>query len=401
MTAAGGAPATRRPRLALRPTLRLRLTLLYGGLLLAVGVLLFGLSYGLLVQVFANAPKPRPGQLAEIVDSATGQRYLVDARAYFDALLGDARGDFVRRGLLVLGVVSAVGVAGGYLLAGSALRPLQQVTATARRLSTETLNQRIGRVGPDDELQELSDTFDGMLARLQAAFEAQQRFVANASHELRTPLAVIRTEVDVTLADPAADGAELRRMGEVVRDAADRANRLVDALLLLARTDAQGAEGLITREPVDLTAVVASALAAVQSEVDSHELSVSTDLQPAPVSGDAGLLERLVSNLVENAVRHNVPGGWITARCGRSGDRVLLSVASSGREVAEDEVRGLFEPFRRGGTARTAVRGAGLGLSIVRSVATAHGGQVVARPVPGGGLEVLVSLPALGDAPAG
>ncbi|MEN3361907.1 MAG: hypothetical protein V7637_5889, partial [Mycobacteriales bacterium] len=272
---------------------------------------------------------------------------------------------------------------------------------TARRLSTETLDERIALDGPDDEIKELADTFDDMLARLDAAFDSQRRFVANASHELRTPLAVIRTEVDVTLADADASVADLRAMAEIVRDASGRADRLVDALLVLARSEAQARIGLELHEPVDLAAVVERAVEGVAAVVGRRCLAVTVEATPATTAGDPELLDRLVGNLVENAVRHNVDGGWVNVRtetdpAPAGHPAVLLAVRNSGPVVMAEAVDGLFEPFRRGGRARTATpsRGAGLGLSIVRAVTAAHGGEVTAQPGTTGGLEVTVRLPA-------
>jgi signal transduction histidine kinase len=242
-------------------------------------------------------------------------------------------------------------------------------------------------------VKELADTFDDMLDRLSAAFGSQRRFVANASHELRTPLSVMRTEIDVTLADPDASVAELRRMGTVVRAASDRANDLIEALLLLAGTEAQAAGRLNRQIPVDLAVGVRSTLAAVGPDSERLQLTVHTDLRPALVLGDPNLLERLAGNLVENAVRYNVRGGQVTVRTGTDGENVYLAVANTGPEVSTTEVPGLFEPFRRGGRGRTGTRGAGLGLSIVGAVANAHGGTVGAVPQEGGGLEVTVVLP--------
>jgi signal transduction histidine kinase len=317
----------------------------------------------------------------------------------FSQLVRDsARSELLRSAGLVFVVVAVVGVAAAYVLAGRALQPVSRVTATARRLSDETLDQRIALDGPADELKELADTFDAMLARLDAAFDSQRRFVANASHELRTPLSVIRTEVDVTLGDPGASIAELRTMGEVVRDASMRADRLVDALLVLARSDGQARQGLAQREPVDLASLVPVAVAAVAPEASARGLAVSTETRPAPVEGDPELLERLVGNLVENAVRHNVDGGWVTVRTGTESG-AFLSVLNTGPAVPAGEVDELFQPFRRGGTARTGSRGAGLGLSIVRAVAAAHGGAVSAAARSEGGLEVTVRLPAPTRAP--
>jgi signal transduction histidine kinase len=290
--------------------------------------------------------------------------------------------------LAFLLVVTAAGIL-AWALTGRMLRPLHEVTQTARRLSAESLGERIALRGPRDEVARLADTFDAMLDRLQATFEAQRRFVANASHELRTPLSVIRTELDVTLADQDADQAELRRMASVVGQAALRASQLVEALLLLARTESTG---LAVRKPVDLAAVVASAWAAVRS--DAGALRSGFHTEPAYAVGDPVLLERVAGNLLENAVRHNVSGGWIEVRTQANGEWSALLVSSSGQVVERDRIGELFEPFRRGGVDRTAQSGTGLGLSIVRAVVSAHGGELFAEPVPGGGLSVTVRLPA-------
>ncbi|MEP6696948.1 MAG: HAMP domain-containing sensor histidine kinase [Pseudonocardiales bacterium] len=376
----------------LRPTLRLRLTLLFGGLLIGAGVILLLSSYYLVGQAFDNGPRFRQG-VPVIVQYSDGTYDRVDARDIQVQLQHHTEQALLWRGLIALGFVGLIGMGGGYLLAGRALRPLQSITATAQRLSTETLDQRIALSGPDDELKELADTFDGMIARLQSAFDSQRRFVANASHELRTPLSVIRTEVDVSLRDPDASETDLRRMGTVIRTATERADRLVDALLQLARADAQGRQALAVREKVELPAVVEAALAAVEQETAAAHLRVDTRLEPAGVMGDPGLLDRLAGNLVENAVRHNVPGGWLGVHTDSGNGVARLFVANSGAVVDPGEAPALFEPFRRGGTARTASRGAGLGLSIVRAVVHAHGGQVHAYALQGGGLEVRVELP--------
>jgi signal transduction histidine kinase len=255
----------------------------------------------------------------------------------------------------------------------------------------ERLDARIALAGPQDELKQLADTFDEMLGRLEAAFEAQRRFVADASHELRTPLAVMRTEVDVALADPDAGVEDLRASAEVVREATMRADRLVDSLLLLAQSERLA--GPAVRERVELPEVAAQGLSAVAAEVQERRLEVATSYGPAGVLGDRGLLERLAGNLVENAVRHNLPDGWVRVDTGTVEGRARLQVSNSGAVLAPDQVAGLFEPFRRYGTARTARRGAGLGLAIVRAVAELHGGTVGAAARPDGGLTVTVDLP--------
>ncbi|HVE73918.1 MAG TPA: HAMP domain-containing sensor histidine kinase [Mycobacteriales bacterium] len=373
-----------------RTTLRWRLSLVYGAVAAGIGLILLLLSMLLTGRALSagrvNAP-PRLG-----VQLPDGQ---VLTLAEFQAQLREqALSSLFRQGLIALVLVSLLGVLVAYLVAGQVLRPLQQITSAAQRLSAEQLGERIALVGPDDELKELADTFDAMLARLQAAFEAQRRFVADASHELRTPLAVMRTEVDVALANPRTTAAELRAAAAVVRDATERADRLVDSLLLLARGQAlPDGGGLPSQEPVALPEAAAVALSSVAAEIESNALTVDTSYGAAVVLGDRVLLERLAGNLVENAVRHNVQGGWVRVDTGTLPGAARLQVSNSGPVLAPEEVAGLFEPFRRYGTARTARRGAGLGLSIVRAVATAHGGTATAEARAGGGLVVTVDLP--------
>ncbi|MDW3846839.1 HAMP domain-containing histidine kinase [Micromonospora sp. BRA006-A] len=385
------APATRR----VRPTLRLRLTLLNGVLLVGAGAILVLLAWLLVRDALRPTDELLPGTTVVLSDGRT-----LDAGEWQRQLVDAASQELLVKGLLALAAISVVGVAGAYLVAGRALRPLHQVTATARRLGEATLDERIGWSGADDELAELAETFDAMLDRISGAFEAQKRFVANASHELRTPLAVMRTEIDVTLSDDDADLAEYRRMAGVVRDASERANGLVDALLVLARSEAQTGRRLGRRAESDLAIGTANALSAVSREVERIGLKVHTSLRPAPVVGDPGLLDRLAGNLVENAVRYNHLHGRIWVRTGTDGERSWLVVGNTGFEVAPADVPGLFEPFRRGGQERTGARGSGLGLSIVRAVSDAHGGTVKAVAQPGGGLEVTVTLPSADPAAA-
>lgn len=380
----------------LRPTLRLRLTLLNGLLLVGVGVTLVLLAWLLVRDALRPTDELLPGTTVVLADGRS-----LDA-AEWQRQLGDtASRELLAKGLAALLAIGVVGVAGGYLVAGRALRPLHQVTATARRLGETTLDQRIGYSGADDEVAELAQTFDAMLDRIAVAFDAQKRFVANASHELRTPLAVMRTEIDVTLSDDEADTAEYRRMSTIVRDASERANGLVDALLVLARSEAQAGHRLARRTECDLAAGTANALSAVRREVERIGLRVQTSLESAPVVGDPGLLDRLAGNLVENAVRYNHLHGRLWVRTGSDSRRSWLVVGNTGFEVDQADVPGLFEPFRRGGRERTGARGSGLGLSIVRAVCDAHGGVVKAIAQHGGGLEVTVTLPAAdGPGPA-
>ncbi len=383
-----------RPGRRLRPTIRLRLTLVNGILLVGGSLLLLMLAWLLVGQAVRPAQQLAAGTQVVLSDGRT-----VDARAWERRLLGDAESELLTRGVAAVLVISVVGVAGAYVVAGRALRPLHRVTATAQRLSGETLDQRIRYDGADDEVAELAATFDAMLDRLGQSFDTQRRFVANASHELRTPLAVMRTEIDVTLSDPDADVAEYRRMATVVRDASERANALIESLLLLARTDAQAGRRLVRKVPADLATAASAALAATSREAKRLNLVVQADLRPAPVVGDPGLLERLAGNLVENAVRYNHLQGRIWVRTGSDAQHAMLVVGNTGFEVEEADVPGLFEPFRRGGRERTGARGSGLGLSIVRAVCDAHGGTVGAVALSGGGLEVTVTLPAAATTP--
>jgi signal transduction histidine kinase len=350
----------------------------------AVSALLLWLSWLLVGGVVAAVPDLPPGSIVK-----------VDGVPVAADHLGAALQEAARHRVLQVGSVAfLLAVLATVLLAwvitGQVLRPLHDVTATARRLSAESLDERLRLPGPRDEVAELADTFDAMLDRLEAAFQSQRRFVANASHELRTPLAVLRTEVEVTLADPAADETELRRMAGVIRDATLRAQQLVDGLLMLVRTEG-GA--LRTREPADLANLASAALRIVAPEARGRGLRVSTQLAPALTVGDPALLERVVGNLVENAVRHNLSGGWVEICTAQVSSQAVLRVRSSGEVIAPEAVTALFEPFYRGGVARTAHDGAGLGLSIVRAVVTAHAGTVHGEPVPGGGLVVTVHLP--------
>jgi signal transduction histidine kinase len=311
-----------------RPTLRLRLTLLNGILLVGAGALLLVLAWLVLQQSLNPAAELRPGSRVTLADGR-----VVDARQYQSQLARDTEIEVVLKGLAALVVISSAGVIGGYVVTGRALRPLTAVTTAARRLSTETMDQRIRYDGPDDEIRELASTFDAMLDRIGAAFDSQRRFVANASHELRTPLAVMRTEVDVVLADPESDAEELRRMGRVVREASERANTLVEALLLLARTEAQAGRRLVRKVPADLAAGVAVALSSVRPDVTRMQLSVQVATPPAPVVGDPSLIERLAGNLIENAVRYNHVGGTVWVRTSGDDEHARLVVGNSGAEL--------------------------------------------------------------------
>lgn len=283
-------------------------------------------------------------------------------------------------GLLLIALLAAVM---GWWLAGRALRPVVAVTDAARRISEQNLHERLALTGPDDELHRLADTFDTMLDRLEKSFESQRRFVANASHELRTPLAAQRASLEVGLADPLPAGlADVRDdLLTVNRDA----EKLVTSLLLLARSDS----GLVTTERVELTEVAGQLVGGAQRLARERDvfITLSAD-RPLPVEGDPVLLRHLLTNLLRNAVQYNRPGGAVSLSLA---DRTL-TVTNTGKPVRPDQVADLFEPFRRLGEDRTGTTGHGLGLSIARSIATAHGARVVARPGDDGGLTVSVTF---------
>ena len=367
------------------PGLRLRITLLTTALVAVVSAVLLFLGWTLVGRVFDSSPSFPSGSHVT-VDGVN-----VDVTVLTNALTVAARQDLLRAGLIAFACMVVAAAVLAWTFTGRVLKPLHDVTGAARRLSAESLGSRLRLEWPRDEVAELADTFDAMLDRLEAAFDSQRRFVANASHELRTPLSVVRTELDVTLSDPDADVEELRRMAGVVRAAGERAEQLVSALLLLARTDGLG---LAVREPVDLSAVVESAWRAVRAEAEARNVRAVFRCAPALAVGDPALLERIAGNLLENAVRHNHVGGWIETVVETGPQWSVVRVSSSGQVIAPDRVEELFEPFRRGGKDRTSQSGTGLGLSIVRAAVAAHGGFAQAVAVPAGGLSVTVHLPA-------
>jgi signal transduction histidine kinase len=259
----------------------------------------------------------------------------------------------------------------------------------ARRLSASNLEARIDLDGPNDELTVLARTFDEMLDRLATTFEGQRRFMANASHELRTPLAIMATEIDVTLARPDASVAELRRMARTVRAAVDRSDRIIASMLTLASVE----RGVETATATDLADVVSDAWHRQATALAAAGVDVKASLSAAPVVGDPALLDRLVDNLIDNGILHNVAGGWLRLATRRIGDHVELDVASSGAIVTDAALDSVFLPFRRADRRTGSGRGVGLGLSIVLAIAQAHGGSATATAVPGGGLRVVVELP--------
>ncbi|MFG3436494.1 sensor histidine kinase [Nonomuraea sp. NPDC047897] len=392
---------------ASHPTLRARLTFVYGALFLLAGLTLLAVTYLLFTQQLAQSfgsryggPGDRPTRLA-IVSPGGYMLQGDDALRWLQAQEAELREaavtSLLSQGAVALGVVGLVAGALGWVAAGRMLAPLRLVTATARRIAAAPaaergLHERIALRGPVDEVKELADTFDTMVERLDHSFDGQRRFVANASHELRTPLTLNRALVELAMHRRSAS-ADVRQLGESLLEINVRHERLISGLLLLARADHEIGD----RSPVDLADVVAHVVAQTAAEAEQARVTVREAAFPAPAGGDAMLLERMVHNLVENGIRHNTGDGtgWVrVASRVPPGGGAEVEVANSGPAVPPYEVPALFKPFHRLGEERVVTgRGAGLGLSIVRSVARAHGGDVTARPREGGGLVVTVTLP--------
>ena len=379
----------RRPRW----TVRMRLTALYTALFLASGIALLVITYSLLSGQQWKAYQLSGTQAREIVSvsqaqgSAAAKRFLAGIAA---ADRADLQHHLLFDAAIALGAMTIVSAWLGWLVAGRVMRPVRLMTAKAQRISEQNLHERLAITGPQDDLKGLADTFDGMLARLEAAFGAQRQFIANASHELRTPLTLQRAMVEVALADPAATASTLRRTCERVVVAGEQHERLIDGLLMLAR----GQRGLDHQEPLDLDLLVRHAVVPLRAKALDAGLGLETEFAPAPVSGDGSLLSRLVTNLVDNGLRYNVPGGWVkvTTRSTESG--VVLRVVNSGPCVAPDEVDRILLPFERLGSVRTGrPAGFGLGMTIARAIAVAHGASFTVEPRPAGGLDVAAGFP--------
>jgi signal transduction histidine kinase len=356
-----------------RRTIRLRLTLLYGAVFLLSGAGLLAITY--LLMRHATAPEPGPATVPRLT------------RQYADQM-----SELLVQSAIALGVMSVASIALGWFVAGRALRPLRTITTATRDISASNLHRRLAVRGPDDEVKELGDTVDELLARLEASFQSQHRFVANASHELRTPLTRQRTLVQVALSDPHPTVESLRTAHERVLNATRQQERLIDALLTLAR----GERGVEARQPVDLADVTNHVLLARDTETTERGLRLTTRLDHAPALGDPRLVAQLVANLVDNALRHNVVAGRLAVSTGTEADRAVLVVSNDGPVVPAGAVDRLFQPFQRNGADRTRNHdgGLGLGLSIVAAIATAHGASIAAHPRPAGGMEITVLFPA-------
>ncbi len=379
------------------PTVRLRLTALYGALFLITGAVLLTLGYLLVRHNLNQGPRNTRQALLRLgvpPETVRPFRFSNSAEARLVATVrAQLRADALHRLLLeyigALVATTGISVIAGWWLAGRALRPLRRIIATAQRVSGENLGERIGLTGPADELRELAETFDGMLERLDSAFASQRHFVANASHELRTPLAIMRAELDVALADEQASSAELRHTAEELRETVDRCERLIEGLLMLARSQAAAGH----EEPVDLAALAGDCITDFSARAREAQLTLRDSLAPAWTLGEPALLERLVANLVDNAIRYNEPAGFIEVRTWSERDKVHLEVSNSGAVIAPDAAERLTEPFQR---ANRSPGGFGLGLSIVNSTVRAHRGTTQVTPRDGGGLIVSVELPASG-----
>jgi signal transduction histidine kinase len=385
-------------------TIRARLTLVYGGLFLLAGVALLGVTYVLVSQQLPGAehvgvrssgngqPTP-PSRLPDNGETPppAGQTILLGQIA--NDTRQRALNSLLTQGGIALAAVSATATAFGWLVAGRALQPLHRVTETARRIADAPaadrgLHERIALNGPHDEIKKLADTFDIMLERLDHSFDGQRAFIANASHELRTPLTLNRALLEIAV-HRRPGSPEIRQLGDTLLEINARHERLIDGLLLLARSEREVSE----RSYVDLADVVEH----VTTRTPPGTVTVHAQPGEAPTTGNPVLLERLVQNLVENGIRHNTPeNGWVRVTSNTRPDRsVVLQVSNTGPVVPPYEIPNLFEPFRRLAADRLLPTppGAGLGLSIVRAITRAHGGDVNAEPRHGGGLVVTVTLP--------
>jgi signal transduction histidine kinase len=393
----------------------MRLTILYAALFLLSGAGLLSITYLLVLQATGNVivgtgangrsfviGKTAHVQAPTVVTTRGGSpgsgisRQALKARAERDRLVAIGQRNVALRALLVksgisLALMAAVSVWLGWFFAGRVLRPLRTITERAREISASNLHERIALTGPSDELTQLAGTFDELLGRLETAFAAQRQFVANAAHELRTPLTRAQTLAEVALDDPSATVASLRASHERVLAAGGELERLIEALLTLARSE----RGLSEDKPFDLANVTAEMLQSRRQETEDRGLYVHATLQQAGTSGDPQLAERLVANLLDNAIRHNEPRGHIDVTTTAKAGRAVLSVANSGPHIPLDEVERLFRPFQRLGADRIDQSdGLGLGLSIVQAIATAHRATVTAHAQPAGGLEIEIAFPA-------
>jgi signal transduction histidine kinase len=376
----------------------MRLALAYGALFLLCGAALLAVSYLFVARFPLNANVHLNPSHGPII-SSPGHSHTVhnlpvgagSVQAAFNAQHSADLHSLLVWFAAALVVMAAVSVLLGWLMAGRVLRPLRQITATARHISEDNLHERLGLAGPSDEITDLADTIDGLLARLEGAFDAQRAFVANASHELRTPLAMMRTSLDVAAAKSPPISKDASVLAAKVREGLDQADRLVETFLVLARAQRGVTDDLTT---VSLPQITADALDTRADSADAANVTLRRSLDEAKVAGSPTLLSRLVVNLVDNAIRYNEAGGWVQVTTTTDGPSALLLVENGGPILDPAEVGQLERPFRRGGAERTCSDdGLGLGLSIVAAIAAAHHGTVELEARPRGGLRVAVKLP--------
>ncbi|MET0492761.1 MAG: HAMP domain-containing sensor histidine kinase [Actinoplanes sp.] len=367
-------------------TVRLRFTIMYVALFLLSGVALLALT-GLLTIAGSStvAPASQPPQ------SGASAARIAELEARLESVRQDQTRQLLGGSVIALAVMGAASVLLGRSVAGRVLRPLQTITTATRAISADNLHERLAVAGPDDEVKALADTIDELLERLEQSFEAQRRFVANASHELRTPLATMRASLDVAIAKPGPVPPQTLALAARMRTELDQVDGLLDGFLTLARTP-HGA--LADREPVSLSALAEDVLSGRAADVEAKGLTVRADLRPdAWTHGNAVLLARMTGNVIDNAITHNGPKCWIRVVAAPENGTVLLTVESGGPVLDPEQVARLGRPFQRLGVERTAGGGTGLGLSIVAAVAAAHGGTLVLRARPEGGLHVTIRLP--------
>jgi signal transduction histidine kinase len=385
-------------------SVRLHLTLLYGALFLASGAVLLAINYVLVRARYTSNFFIVSGSNGQPGVSITGSSVQAPVPPPFDGavtkqeLIAGAHNtstaalhQLLLQSGVALGIMAVASIWLGWLVAGRALRPLRTITNAARDISASNLHRRLALEGPDDDVKQLANTFDDLLGRLEASFDAQRQFVANASHELRTPLTLERTLVEVALADPNATVDTLRETCERVLAAGEQQERLIEALLTLSRSQ----RGLDHREPFDLATIAAEVLETRCPEAEARGLHIDARFEPAQTSGDQRLGERLVANLVDNAARHNIPGGRIEVATATRRGQAVLTVVNTGPVIPADELDRLYQPFQRLNTDRNGDHdGLGLGLSIVHAIAVAHDATLVTRAQPDGGLDIAVTFPA-------
>jgi signal transduction histidine kinase len=367
-----------------RRTAQLRLTALYGGLFLASGAVLLAITYVLFQQ--ATDPGSPPGNL-------TPQE--LQKLAIASAQHASDVHQLVVNSAIALAIVAALAIVIGWIVAGRVLRPVRTISDTARRISATNLRERLTLDGADDEFKQLGDTLNDLFTRLEASFGAQRHFVANASHELRTPLTAERTLLQVALANPATTAERWRFTGQELLATNQEQERLIEGLLTLASSEG----GLDRREFVELSVVTDTVLKARRLDIDRLGLHVETTIRPAPLDGDRLLVERLITNLIDNAARHNIPGGRLEITTGTEHGCAVLRVANTGPIIPSGEVDRLFQPFQRLDARRVHhADGLGLGLSIVRAIAAAHGAIITADAPSDGGLTITITFAPMSDA---